>query len=85
MYKFGQIEIASKKFNSVYEVQKDVELEKIRVSDGVVANKHDMLIPSGMNWNQVRLFRSSSRLQETVYHREFLDTTRLHHGRWALM
>ena len=41
MYKFGQIEIASKEFNSVYQIQKDVELEKIRVSEGVVANKHD--------------------------------------------
>ena len=41
MYKFGQIEIESKKFNSVYEVQKDVELGKIRVSEAVVANKHD--------------------------------------------
>ena len=41
MYKFGQIEIESKKFNSIYEVQKDVELEKIRISEGVVANKHD--------------------------------------------
>ena len=41
MYKFGQIEIESKKFNSIYEVQKDIDLEKIRVSEGVVANKHD--------------------------------------------
>ena len=41
MYKFGQIEIESKIFNSEYQVQKDVDLEKIRVSEGVVANKHD--------------------------------------------
>ena len=41
MYKFGQIEIESKKFNSIYEVQKDVDLERIRVSEAVVANKHD--------------------------------------------
>ena len=41
MYKFGQIEIESKKFNSVYQVQKDVDCEKIRISEGVVANKHD--------------------------------------------
>ena len=41
MYKFGRIEIESKKFNSEYQVQKDVELEKIRISEGVVANKHD--------------------------------------------
>ena len=39
--KFGQIEIESKKFNSEYQIQKDVDLEKIRVSEGVVANKHD--------------------------------------------
>ena len=41
MYKFGQIEIESKKFNSVYQVQKDVDCGKIRVSEVVVANKHD--------------------------------------------
>ena len=41
MYKFGQIEIESKKFNSIYEIQKDVKLEKIRVSEGVVANRCD--------------------------------------------
>ena len=41
MYKFGQIEIESKKFNSVYQVQKDVDCEKIRISEGVVANKYD--------------------------------------------
>ena len=42
MYKFGQIKIESKKFNSIYEVQKDVDLENIRISEGFVANKHDM-------------------------------------------
>ena len=42
MYKFGEIEISSKEFNSVYRVQKDVNCEKIRISEGVVANKHDM-------------------------------------------
>ena len=41
MYKFGQIEIASKEFNSQYQVTESVDLEKIRVSEGVVANKHD--------------------------------------------
>ena len=41
MYKFGQIEISSKEFNSVYQVQNDVNCEKIRISKGVVANKHD--------------------------------------------
>ena len=41
MYKFGQVEIECKEFNSVYEVQEDVELGKIRVSEAVVANKHD--------------------------------------------
>ena len=41
MYKFGNFEIESKKFNGEYQVQKDVDLEKIRVSEGVVANKHD--------------------------------------------
>ena len=41
MYKFGQIEIASKEFNSEYKLTNIVDLEKIRVSEGVVANKHD--------------------------------------------
>ena len=41
MYKFGQIEITSKEFNSVYRVQKNVECGKIQISEGVVANKHD--------------------------------------------
>ena len=42
MHKFGRIEIEIKKFNSgVYQVQKDVDLERIRISEGVVANGHD--------------------------------------------
>ena len=41
MFKFGEIEIESKKFNSEYQVQKDLELEKIRISEGVVANRYD--------------------------------------------
>ena len=41
MYKFGQIEIESKKFNSEYQVQKAIDLEKIRISKGVVANRCD--------------------------------------------
>ena len=40
MYKFGQIEIASQKFNSQYQVIESVDLEKIRISEGVVANKN---------------------------------------------
>ena len=41
MYKFGQIEIVSKEFNSVYQITNDVDCEKIRIGEGVVANKHD--------------------------------------------
>ena len=41
MYKFGQIEIARNDFNSVYHIANDGDYEKIRVSEGVVANKHD--------------------------------------------
>ena len=37
MYKFGQMEIASKEFNSEYKLTNIVDLEKIRVSEGVVA------------------------------------------------
>ena len=44
MYKFGQIEISSKDFNSVkQQIVNDVDCKKIRVSEGVVANKHDTL------------------------------------------
>ena len=41
MYKFGQISISSKDFNSMYEIQKDVDLGRIVVSEGVVANRCD--------------------------------------------
>jgi len=41
MHKFGQIEIASKDFNSEYQLTDAIDFEKIRVSNGVVANKHD--------------------------------------------
>ena len=41
MYKFGQIEIESAKFNSEYQITRDVDCEKIRVSEGVVANRCD--------------------------------------------
>ena len=37
MDKFGQIEIESKEFNSECQITRDVDLEKIRVSEGVVA------------------------------------------------
>ena len=39
--KFGQIEVASKDFHSVYEVTDEVDLEKITISEGDAANKHD--------------------------------------------
>ena len=42
MYKFGQIKIASNQFYNVYQIASDVNLEKIRVSEGVVAIKHDI-------------------------------------------
>ena len=41
MYKLGQIEITSKEFNSVYQITNDVDCEKIRVSEGIMVNKHD--------------------------------------------
>ena len=42
MYKFGQIEIKSKKFNRVYNVADPADFEKIWLSEGVIVNKHDM-------------------------------------------
>ena len=44
MYKFGQIEILSKEFNTEYKVTENVDLEKIRLSEEVVANKQDTTI-----------------------------------------
>ena len=41
MYKFGEISILSKDFNSEYQVQKSIDLAKIRISKGVVANRCD--------------------------------------------
>ena len=41
MYKFGEISILSKDFNREYQVQKAIDLEKIRISKGVVANRCD--------------------------------------------
>ena len=41
MNKFDQIEIVSKEFNSVYQIVNDIDCEKIRVSEGIIANKHD--------------------------------------------
>jgi len=41
MHKFGQIEIASKEFNSKYPIISTIDLNKIRLSEGVVANKRD--------------------------------------------
>ena len=40
-YKFGQIKISKKEFNGVYEVITDIELDKIRISEGNLANQHD--------------------------------------------
>ena len=42
MYKFGQIKVTSNQFYNVYQIASDINLEKIRVSQGVVANKHDI-------------------------------------------
>ena len=86
MYKFGQIKIASKEFNSVNQIQKDVDLEKIRVSEGVVANKHDARYTVGYEVKSgkiVPLCIKTPKRQKTVYLREFLCTTRAHRGRWA--
>ena len=48
MYKFGQIQILSKDFNTEYKVAEHVDLEKIRISEGVVANKHDTFTDSDL-------------------------------------
>ena len=41
MFKFGQIEVASKDFHSTYQVTDIIDFEKITLSEGVVANKYD--------------------------------------------
>jgi len=55
MYKFGQIEILSKEFNSDYKVTKNVDLEKIRLSDGITANKHDTRYTIGYETEQGKI------------------------------
>ena len=52
MYKFGQIEKLSKEFNTEYKVTENVDLEKIRLSEGVVANKHDTRYTIGYETEQ---------------------------------
>ena len=44
VFKFGQVEVASKDFHSTYQVTdiESIDLDKITVSEGVVVNKHDM-------------------------------------------
>ena len=42
MLKFGQVSVASKDFYSTYQVPDSIDLGKITVSEGVVANKNDM-------------------------------------------
>jgi len=55
MYKFGQIEIESKKFNSEYKITSNVDLEKIRISNGVVANKYDTSYTVGYEVGQGKI------------------------------
>ena len=55
MYKFGQIEILSKEFNSDYKVTKNVDLEKIRLSDGITVNKHDTRYTIGYEVEQGKI------------------------------
>ena len=55
MYKFGQIEILSKEFNSEYKVTENVDLEKIRLSEGVTVNKHDTRYTIGYEAEQGKI------------------------------
>ena len=55
MYKFGQIEISSKEFNGDYKVIENVDLEKIRLSEGVTANKHDTRYTIGYETEQGKI------------------------------
>lgn len=41
MYRCSQIEVESKDLNSVHQVVKNINFEKIRISDGVATNNHD--------------------------------------------
>ncbi|WP_215897620.1 hypothetical protein, partial [Acinetobacter baumannii] len=41
MLKFGKVQVASKDFHSFYEVTNSIDFSRIRVSEGVVANKAD--------------------------------------------
>ena len=84
MYKFGQIEIASKKFNSVYQITNDVDCEKIRISEGVVANKHDTRYTIGYEVESGKVVPLYIKTPKDCISLELLSTTRVLRGRWGL-
>ena len=59
MLKFGQFQIAGKDFHNVYEVTETVDVNKICLSEGVVANKADTRYTIGYEvepWKIIPLF-----------------------------
>ena len=84
MYKFGQIEIASKELNSVYQITNDVDCEKIRISEGVVANKHDTRYTIGYEVEPGKVVPLYIKTPKDFF-RELPFTTRVLRGRWGLL
>jgi len=84
MYKFGKIEVPSKTFNTVYQAVdiSTIDLEKIRISEGVVANKHGIRLAT--RWSRGRSPLSILRHREIVSLQACRDTTRALRGIWAL-
>ena len=67
MFKFGQIEIASKEFNSQYQMTDPMDLEKIRVSEGFTANKHDTQYTIGYEIEPGKIIPSLRQDSERLY------------------
>ena len=84
MYKFGQIEIARNDFNSVYHIANDGDYEKIRVSEGVVANKHDTRCTIGYEVEPGKIVSLCIKTPKDFSLRELPVTARVLRGRWVL-
>ena len=53
--KFGQIEVKCKEFNGTYQVVKNVDVDKITISNGIQANKNDTRYVIGYEVEQGRV------------------------------
>ena len=83
MYKFGQISKLKAKFNSVYQITRDVDCEKIRVSEGVVANRCDTRFIIGYEVEPGKIVPLYIKTPKTVFPQALAGITRALRGRWG--